>query len=590
VRRHHSKLGEFLSTAICGNDIFSTVLYVTGVSALFTGIYAPLVLIAVGAVLFFYRSVYREVMEALPMNGGAYNALLNAASKNFASLAGVMGILAYTATAVISSKTAVEYLFRWIGQMHLLGSDQTFEVLRVWIIPATIIILIAFAIFVVIGVRDSARMAAGIFMLHLAVLTLLIGCGLLWYLTGGVDIWHLNGRLTSELIASHGGLLKALFFGFSISLLGIAGFESSANFIEEQKHGVFHKTLRNMTIGSLLLNPVATFVILTVLPLNEISANRDFILAEVGFRLGGEFLLTLVAIDAFLVLCGAVLTSYIAIEGLVLRMAQDNCLPHFLLNKNLTQSTPRIAFAFCSMCIAVLLLTQGDLLAIAGMYTISFLALMSLFAVGNLYLRKTRRLLERPYRAPFPYILVALCLTLIGLLGNIALDPNITGYFLIYFIPATILVLSVIYRKDLYDTLHKFFSWFPPLHRFFGKKYLEAKEDRIFVFIHHLDHLYHVLDHIKKNEGSTHITFVHCKHDIRNFTQKLEKTLFTLKEAGFFSDFTFEIEYIDEPFSAKLLDRYARQKKTTKNKIFMGSVRKEHDFTYEQLGGVRIVF
>lgn len=40
----------------------------------------------------------------------------------------------------------------------------------------------------------------------------------------------------------------ALFFGFSVSLLGVSGFETSANYIEEQKEGVFAKTLRNMWI------------------------------------------------------------------------------------------------------------------------------------------------------------------------------------------------------------------------------------------------------------------------------------------------------------------------------------------------------
>jgi len=41
----------------------------------------------------------------------------------------------------------------------------------------------------------------------------------------------------------------ALFFGFSAAMLGISGFESSANFVEEQKKGIFPKTLRNMWLA-----------------------------------------------------------------------------------------------------------------------------------------------------------------------------------------------------------------------------------------------------------------------------------------------------------------------------------------------------
>jgi len=33
----------------------------------------------------------------------------------------------------------------------------------------------------------------------------------------------------------------ALFFGFAAAMLGISGFESSANFVEEQADGVFPK-------------------------------------------------------------------------------------------------------------------------------------------------------------------------------------------------------------------------------------------------------------------------------------------------------------------------------------------------------------
>jgi len=45
------------------------------------GYLAPVVLLIVAGVLYLYRSVYNEVVTALPLNGGAYNALLNTTSK-----------------------------------------------------------------------------------------------------------------------------------------------------------------------------------------------------------------------------------------------------------------------------------------------------------------------------------------------------------------------------------------------------------------------------------------------------------------------------------------------------------------------------
>src|SRR5438034_915204 len=142
----HAKLDEFSSTAIAGNDILSSCLYVSGIAILFAGVYAPFIFILIALVLWLYKHVYTEVVEALPLNGGAYNCLLNAASKPLAAIAGVMTTLSYVATCVISAKTASEYL-------HTL--------LAVPVMPLTAGIIIFFALLTIVGVRDSAKVAKG---------------------------------------------------------------------------------------------------------------------------------------------------------------------------------------------------------------------------------------------------------------------------------------------------------------------------------------------------------------------------------------------------------------------------------------------
>ena len=75
------------ATAICGNDISSSCLYVSALAISYAGQYAWLALLMVGAVLFLFRKIYGEVVEPLPLNGGAYNVLLNITSKHNAALA-----------------------------------------------------------------------------------------------------------------------------------------------------------------------------------------------------------------------------------------------------------------------------------------------------------------------------------------------------------------------------------------------------------------------------------------------------------------------------------------------------------------------
>ncbi len=57
MAQKHIKLNQFFATAICGNDILSSSLYVSGIAILFAGVYAPLVLAVIGLVLFFYKAV-----------------------------------------------------------------------------------------------------------------------------------------------------------------------------------------------------------------------------------------------------------------------------------------------------------------------------------------------------------------------------------------------------------------------------------------------------------------------------------------------------------------------------------------------------
>ena len=81
------RLNQWLATGVCGNDITSSCLYVSAIAAVFAWVLAPLVLLMVIFVLYLYKKVYTEVVEALPLNGGTYNCLLNCTSKFAAALA-----------------------------------------------------------------------------------------------------------------------------------------------------------------------------------------------------------------------------------------------------------------------------------------------------------------------------------------------------------------------------------------------------------------------------------------------------------------------------------------------------------------------
>jgi amino acid transporter len=231
----HPKLSEWLATAICGNDILSSCLYVSGLVASRAGKLAPVALAVVAGILYLYRFIYGEVLNAVPLNGGSYNVLLNTTSKRLAAMAASLAILSYIATGVVSGTSACNYLASHVPSLE--------------IVPATIGLLFLFAILSLIGITESAVVALVIFIAHATTLTVLCVLSAMYVVkddfqtlwtnfdTGFPDI-----NLAGDIIS--GNFLTAIFFGTSTAMLGISGFETSSQFVEEQAEGVFPKTLR----------------------------------------------------------------------------------------------------------------------------------------------------------------------------------------------------------------------------------------------------------------------------------------------------------------------------------------------------------
>ena len=196
-------LGELASTAICGNDITSSCLYVSALAIHYAGRWAPISLLLVAAVLYAFRSIYAEVVGALPLNGGAYNALLNTTSKFRASIAACLTVLSYMATAVISANEAMHYVA---------------TILPGWpILVATVVLLAIFMGLTILGITESAVVAIGIFLFHLFTLGTLLIVGVIFLSSHGIEVLWTNLRTPDPK-----GFSQAIFFGFAAAMLGIS--------------------------------------------------------------------------------------------------------------------------------------------------------------------------------------------------------------------------------------------------------------------------------------------------------------------------------------------------------------------------------
>lgn len=577
-KTQHQKLNQWFATAICGNDILSSSLYVSGIAIIFAGVLAPLVLLFIAFVLFLYKSVYTEVVEALPVNGGAYNCLLNGTSKIIAATAGITTFLSYIATAVISATVGVEYLH---------------TIFAVPVIPATIALLGFFASLVIAGIKDSAKVALGFFSLHILSLTAFLILGLVYFLSGHSHFAE-NISQTGTIISHQGNLLMAFYLAFSASLLGVSGFESSANFVEEQQPGVFRKTLRNMLIGVAIFNPLIALVVLNSMDFTSIVTSKDFLLSDAAKVIGGNLFQYLIVGDAFLVLSGAVLTGYVGVSGLLSRMTADGCLPGFFNKVNNKGSSPRIIVSFFILCSSILLLTRGNLLSLAGVYTIAFLGVMSLFAFGNLILRETRTELKRTYQAPLLFVVLAFTATFFGMIGNIRIDENNLKFFELYFIPAFLMILLVIYWDLALRFLMRATRSIPFLHRYLQRNFQNTIKGEFVAFIHNIDKVYSILNYVNRNETGWNITLIHCRCDdhktLGQGAEDIRRLIREMQQAGVFPHLNIKVVFRNEYFGPEVIDKVAEEMNINKNRIMIGSIHEHHPYDYEDLRGVRIIF
>jgi amino acid transporter len=571
-------LKELPATAICGNDISSSCLYVSALSIIYAGKFAWVALLMVAVVLYLFRKIYGEVVGALPLNGGAYNALLNTTSKSIASLAAALTLLSYMATAVISASEAMHYVHAlWYGLP---------------VIEATVVLLAFFMILTIIGIGESSRVAVVIFITHLVSLTILVIAVGIYITQNGFGVLEANYRVPVE-----GGFVLALFFGFSAAMLGISGFESSANFVEEQAPGVFPKTLRNMWIVVSVFNPLMAFSALAIVPIADVAVNQEALLAHMGEISGGTWLSWFISIDAAFVLSGAVLTSFVGVGGLIQRMTLDRTLPQFLLKLNKRKSAYRIMIAFFILCVSILLITQGKLGALAGVYTISFLSVMALFGLGNILLKVKRSRLPRPERAGGIALLIAITAVLAALVGNAILNPVYLAVFMEYFIPTIGVVAIMLYRtsilkgllyllKHISDKIHSLVS--------FGNQALIKMINDInkqeFVFFTKDDNvavLNKVMIYVTENEQTRKLKIVTILPDGASVSPGLERDIEVLDRA--YPDIKIEFVKMHGEFGPGIIAGLSKEWKIPPNFMFIGSPGDHFPYKLADLGGVRLI-
>ena len=577
------KLDQFRATAIAGNDITSSCLYAAGITMTAAGIAAPISALLIVVVLYVFRGIYSEVCSGLPLNGGTYNALLNTTAKWVAALASVLCLVSYTATAVTSAASAGAYVH-----------SEWDVVPAKWL---AIGIILFFCVLNLFGISESATSAGVLFAGHLLTMAVLIITALIFVIRDGGETMKANFHSSSPNANPHGNWAANIWNGYCSALLGVTGFETSSNYIEEQRPGVFPKTLRNMWILVSLLNPSLVLLAMGVLPIDDVVADANFSLASMANISGGEWLKIWVVVDAALVLSGSVLTSYVGIGGLMKRMAYDQLLPSFFTQTNKWRGSPHwIVLGFCGLCTSLRLLVD-DMETLGGVYAIAFLGVMSLFAVANLALKAKRGGLKRTPIVPVPVVLTGLCFVVSGMMGNFVRSGKNAEFFFIYFAAFSVVVVACIWRIPFLRAMAALASKVSTrLAVWIRSRISDIRHQKVMFFTKtsNAARLNKVISYVVDNEDTTNIIVIHClgtdpivDEESTRFATSLEDSCAILD--NLYPKLTIELVFVNADFSPETLTVLGKELGVEKNFMFITCPSDSFPHDMASFGGLRVI-
>lgn len=439
---HQSERDELLSwwlaAAIVGADIGTSVFYTTGVIRPYVGYAAPVIILIVCLLMWFFKATYEEGCSASPFNGGAYMMVLQTVGRRLAMVVGSLTILSYLATAAVSAIAGAYYL----DSIDNINNWPVAQIAMAGCLP-----VLFFGALNLIGIKEPARLVFWLAFFHFVLLLGMDAVGITMALVNHADlgkVFHAFGEIST----------LNLLHGFAAAFLGISGFESAAQIVEQLKTPTW-RTLKKVYLAVVLLvaitAPVTSWLCLVLLSDTQIQSYSNNLLSGLAFVEGqqlckwvsallpfppfshlantnGQWLLNVLVWDACLLLFAAVNTAYAGCIGLCTTMAKQGNLPAFFLRRwadrvPLFQGYPFVVIGFMLVSCLIIGILPGQIDNLGQVYGIAFLGVMMSFCLGVILLRVRMplKVARSPYRTKWVIHIGRLAMPLPAAIGLVAL-------------------------------------------------------------------------------------------------------------------------------------------------------------------------
>ncbi|MEY4774882.1 MAG: hypothetical protein RIT40_1917 [Planctomycetota bacterium] len=365
---HLRQLTPLLVWAVVFCDIGTSVYYVPGILYERVGNVAP-IFVWIGLLGFVLLAAkYVEICWRKPDGGGVVNIAGEAFTPMIGALGGVLILVGYFMTSAISSVSGMHYLGTIVPAVE--------HNIVLWSVAA----LLLLAVVNFIGIRESAAlslvMAAAAIVVNLIVVVVT--------LLSAPD-FHLPA-LQQNLALAKDLDLSTFLVGFSGAWLAFSGLESISQLSPAMKLPIklsAKKGMRLVIVTMIATSPVLTLLAISLVPNEVKDLNSERFVSELGGQFGGSWLKLSVVLTASSLLLFAANTAIIGSYHVFIALAEQGFMPTAVAARNRWFGTPTVGILLSTLIpIAVVLLAEGNMLLLGGLYAFGLLGAFLLSSAG----------------------------------------------------------------------------------------------------------------------------------------------------------------------------------------------------------------
>lgn len=308
-------------------------------------------------------------------------------------------------------------------------------------LPAVLIIL-ALMVMLIIGVKQSARLNAGMVFIKLLTITVFVAVAVFNVHPENWDVFMPYGWFDTLPDGKTVGVLA----GASLVFFAYVGFDAVSTAVEEAKDP--QRDVPRGILWSLgfctIIYIVVSGLLTAIVHYSELNVSSP--VAHALQLLGINWASALVATGVITGLTTVMLVLYYALTRIILGMARDGLLPPFFAHVNDKTQTPVRNTVICGVIMAVMagLIPLGVL---AELVNIGTLAAFVMVCIGVIVMRKTQPNLPRPFMMPGGLILPVLGVLSCGAL--IAFLPAVTHLrFILWLLGGMVIYFCYSYRHS----------------------------------------------------------------------------------------------------------------------------------------------